>query len=67
MGVTLLMGNMNSFTLKTLLFKTMNQNIYDSVVEVYQGKSEDDFDIGCELFYEIFSDIDWTEEVIKNA
>tara|TARA_B100000131_G_scaffold160059_1_gene155029 strand:- start:23396 stop:23533 length:138 start_codon:yes stop_codon:yes gene_type:complete len=45
----------------------MNQNIYDSVVEVYQGKSEDDFDIGCELFYEIFSDIDWTEEVIKNA
>ena len=40
---------------------------YDEVVKVYQGELDDDFDIGCELFYEVFADIDWTDEVIKNA
>ena len=40
---------------------------YDEVVKVYQGELDDDFDIGCELFYEVFAYIDWTEEVIKNS
>ncbi len=68
MGEIHLTENMNSYTLKTLLFKNMNKKIYDAVVEVYQGQSEDDFDIGCELFYEVFGDFEaLKEEVIKNA
>tara|TARA_R100000458_G_scaffold11409_2_gene9226 strand:+ start:331 stop:588 length:258 start_codon:yes stop_codon:yes gene_type:complete len=54
------------FTLFGVLIMSESRT-YDEVVKVYQGELDDDFDIGCELFYEVFADIDWKEEIINNA